>query len=127
MKKVLIVEDDQILVKMYRRKFLAREFEVDIARDGEEGITKMQTFQPDIVLMDIMMPKLSGLDALDRIKQDPSISHIPVIILTNLSTTDDAQAAFKKGAVNYFVKSNFTPTEIVEKVNETLQNKSSKS
>ena len=120
MAKVLIVEDDQFLSKMYGKKFQLAGYEVEIAMDGQEGLSKMRLTKPDIVLMDIMMPKLNGLDAIVQAKADALISNIPILVLTNLSNTDDATVAVKNGAVGYLIKSDFTPTQVVEKVKEFL-------
>ncbi|MCR4324318.1 MAG: response regulator [Candidatus Curtissbacteria bacterium] len=120
MAKVLLVEDDQFLQKMYQKKFQISGFEVEIAKDGEEGLSKMKALKPDIVLMDIMMPKLNGIDATAAAKSDETTRNIPIIILTNLSSTEDAQTAVKKGAVDFMVKSNFTPAQVVEKVKQVL-------
>jgi len=120
MAKILIVEDDAFLLKMYSKKFQVRGYEVDSATNGVDGIAKMQSFKPDIVLMDIMMPKLNGLEALDKIKLSPEIKNIPVIILTNLSSTVDAQTALSRGAVKYIIKSEYTPTQIVDAVEKNL-------
>lgn len=120
MAKVLIVEDDQFLSKMYCKKFQLAGYEVELAMDGQEGLTKMRLAKPDIVLMDIMMPKLNGLDAIAQAKADASIKNIPILALTNLSNTDDATVAVKNGAVGYLIKSDFTPTQVVDKVKEFL-------
>lgn len=120
MAKVLLVEDDQFLQKMYQKKFQISGFEVEIAKDGEEGLSKMKALKPDIVLMDIMMPKLNGIDATAAAKSDETTRNIPIIILTNLSSTEDAQTAVKKGAVDFMVKSNFTPAQVVEKIKQVL-------
>lgn len=120
MAKVLIVEDDQFLSKMYGKKFQLAGYEVEIAMDGQEGLSKMRLTKPNIVLMDIMMPKLNGLDAIAQAKADPLIKDIPILVLTNLSNTDDASVAVKNGAVGYLIKSDFTPTQVVDKVKEFL-------
>lgn len=120
MAKVLIVEDDQFLLRMYKKKFEVAGFEVEIAGDGEEGLLRMRTTKPDIVLMDIMMPKLNGLDAIVQAKADNLIKNIPVLVLTNLSNTDDAQSAVTNGALGYLVKSDFTPSQVVDKVKEII-------
>lgn len=125
MAKVLIVEDDQFLSKMYKRKFELAGYEVELALDGEDGLSKMRTTKPNIVLMDIMMPKLNGLDAIREAKGDPMIRNIPVMVLTNLSNTDDAAIAVKNGAIGYLVKSDFTPSQVVEKVKEIMATPSS--
>lgn len=123
MAKVLIVEDDQFLLRMYKKKFEIAGFQVEIAVDGEDGLNKMRSAKPDIVLMDIMMPKLNGLDAIAQAKQDSMIKNIPILVLTNLSNTDDAQNAVKSGALGYMVKSDFTPSQVVEKVKSILDSK----
>ena len=123
MVKVLIVEDDQFLSRMYGKKFQIAGFEVELASDGEDGLNKMKIFKPNIVLMDIMMPKLNGLDAITRAKADALIKDIPILVLTNLSNTDDASVAVKNGAIGYLVKSDFTPSQVVDKVKELLASK----
>ena len=114
MSKILIVEDDQFLSKMYAKKFQVSGFEVELAHDGQEALIKVASFVPDLILMDILMPKMNGLEALDKLKADPKTKHIPVIMSTNLSTSDDAETAMKKGAVKYVVKSEVTPTQLVQ-------------
>ena len=123
--KILIVEDDSFLLKMYSKKFELEGFEVQTAADGSEGLEKMKSFQPDLVLMDIMMPKMSGLEAMDKAKADPTTKNIPVLVLTNLSTTDDAEAAVKKGAVGFLVKSDVTPSQVLAKAKEILSKRHS--
>lgn len=120
MSKVLIVEDDPFLLKMYQKKFEIAGFEVQIAADGEEGLSKIKSFLPNIVLMDIMMPKLNGLEVVAKAKADPSLKSIPIIVLTNLSSSTDAKTAVEKGAVAYLVKSDYTPSQVVAKVKEIL-------
>ncbi len=119
--KVLIVEDDPIMAKIYIKKFQLAGFEVDSAQDGETGLNKVKTIKPDMVLMDVMLPKLNGIEAMVRAKADPDTANIPFLILTNLSTTDDADTAIKKGAVAYIVKSDVTPAQVVAKVKELLK------
>lgn len=120
MVKLLIVEDDLFLAKMYLKKFQIAGYQVDVAHDGVEALSKIKVFLPKVVLMDILMPKLNGLETLDIMKADPGIKNIPVIMLTNLSTTDDAETALNKGAVKYIIKSEVTPSEVVKVVAEIL-------
>ena len=121
--KLLIVEDDYFLLKMYKKKFENEGYEVFVAVDGKQGIEKAAEIMPDMILMDIMMPKLNGLDALDLLKKDEKTKNIPVVILTNLSTSDDADTALNKGAVKYIIKSDFTPSEVVKEVEEIVAKK----
>lgn len=119
--KILIVEDDLFLLKMYKKKFEVGGFIVEIAEDGLAGLEKMKSFAPNLVLMDIMMPKLNGIEALEKAKADPEISKIPILILTNLSTASDAETAVKKGAAGFMVKSDVTPSQVVEKTKAILK------
>lgn len=121
MAKVLLIEDDPLMIRMYQRKLLSDGFEVDAALDGEEGLVKVRSFRPDLVLLDIMMPKLNGLQVLERVKSDPTISKTPIIVLTNIgSSEDDINRGLELGAVAYLVKSYYRPDEVVAKVKEVL-------
>lgn len=121
MPKILIVEDDPFLLKMYNKKFQVEGFQVETAEDGISGLQKMKTFTPDLVIMDVMMPKLNGLEAVEKAKSDPATSNIPILILTNLSAATDAETAVKKGAVGFLVKSDTTPTQVITKVKTILK------
>lgn len=121
MAKILLVEDDPLMVRMYQRKLANDGFEVDVGVNGEEGLVKIRSFQPDLVLLDIMMPKLNGLQVLERMKADPTVASTPVIILTNLGgSQEDIERGLELGAVAYLVKSAYRPDEVVSKVKEIL-------
>ena len=120
MSKVLIIEDDPPYRKIYKRKFEVSGFVVEVAEDGEAGLQMMRQFQPDIVFVDLMMPKMDGFHFLDAAKSDPLLKNTPVIVLTNLSTTDDAQKVLQKGALDVMVKSDTEPNAIVEKARQVL-------
>mgnify|MGYP001619892369 CR=1 FL=1 len=121
MAKILLVEDDPLMIRMYQRKLLNDGYEVEIAVNGEEGLVKIRSFVPDLVLLDIMMPKLNGLQVLERMKADPSISKIPVVILTNLAgSQEDIERGLELGAVAYLVKSAYRPDQVLGKVKEVL-------
>lgn len=119
--KALLVEDDPFLLKMYQKKFEVANFEVQVASDGEEGIQQAKKFLPDIIMMDIMMPKVNGIQALEQLKSDPTFADTPIVILTNLSSTDDAGVAIQKGAIQYLVKSDYTPAQIVAVATKILK------
>lgn len=119
--KVLIVEDDPLISRMYERVFSFEGFEVEIARNGEEGIEKLKKIKPTMILLDIMMPKMSGIDVLREIKANPETRSIPVVVLTNLSGTKDAEKAIGMGAVKFIVKSENKPKQIVAQIKEILK------
>lgn len=118
--KVLLVEDDVELVKMYERIFALEGFELETAKDGDEGLEKARTAKPALILLDIMMPKLDGFQVLLRLKSKPETEGVPVIVLTNLSGVKDAQSALYIGALKYLVKSQYEPKQVVDIVKNVL-------
>lgn len=122
MVKIYIVEDDPLMIRMYEKVFRLNGYEVEMAFDGEEGLKKLNdmTEKPTVVLLDVMMPKKSGFEVLKEIKASPALKGLPVIMLTNLAGSDDAEKALSMGAVLYLVKSQYDPKEVVEKVKEII-------
>lgn len=120
MTKILIVEDDTMICRLYETAFQFEKFSVETANDGEAGLDKAKAFKPTLVLLDIMMPKMNGLQVLEKMKADPELKKIPVVVLTNLSGDSDSMTALSLGAVKYIIKSEFTPKEIVTQVKEIL-------
>lgn len=120
MSKILIVEDDPLMSRMYQKIFKFEGYDVDFATDGEEGLDKIRSTKPTLVLLDIMMPKLNGLEVLNKVKLDPELKSIPIVMLTNLAGTQDAEAALSKGAVKYIIKSENEPKQVVNMVKEIL-------
>lgn len=117
---LLIVEDDPLLVRMYQDKFIQEGHKVEVASNGEEGLAKIREARPDVILLDIMMPKMNGYTMLSRLKADPEIKNIPVIMLTNLSGEELALKGLEMGAVGYIVKGDFPPEVVVKKVKEVI-------
>lgn len=111
---VLIVEDDSILLRMYQRAFNFEGIDIETAVDGVEGLDKAKKVLPSLVLLDIMLPKRSGLSVLDELKKDPTTANIPVVVLSNLASEDDQKLAMEKGALEYIVKSGHDPKGVVE-------------
>lgn len=122
-KKILIVEDE---VSMHNslKEFLAGEgFAIADAFDGEEAIAKAAEEVPDLILLDIILPKKDGYEVLDSLKGDPKTKGIPVILLTNLESPEDIQRAFDKGAMTYLVKSDYELEDVAGKIRETLSDR----
>jgi DNA-binding response OmpR family regulator len=124
--KILLIEDDKMLLEMYTAKFTREGFDISTAENGSEGLKAAREMKPDMVLLDIIMPKLDGFATLKEIRKDEGIKDVPVILLTNLGQDQDIQKGKDLGADDYFVKANHTPTEIVEKVQDLLKKKGSK-
>ncbi len=119
--KLLLVEDEKMLADMYTTKFTMEGFDAQKAYDGAAGVAAAKEFIPDIILLDVIMPKLDGFGALKLLKEDPKTKDIPVILLTNLGQDEDIKKGKQLGAADYFVKANHTPAEVVVKVKQTLK------
>lgn len=117
---VLIIEDDQSLRQMYATAFSMAKFTVFTADDGITGCEELKDKRPDIVLLDIMMPNASGYHVLDFARQDPMLANIPIIVLSNLAGESYENEARAKGAIDYIIKSDVDPKEVIAKVNKTL-------
>lgn len=121
--KILFIEDDPFLSEIYMTKFEEVGYDIDISNDGEEGLKKIRENKPDIVLLDIVLPKRSGLEILEEIKNDSTLKHIPVLILSNLGMDQNFDKAKSLGAAGYLVKSQYTPSEVVAEVERILKAK----
>ena len=120
MKKMLIVEDDQIVGNIYRHKFQVEGFQVALATDGEAGLTAVKEIKPDVVILDLMLPKLNGVEILKKMRAEPTTKSIPVIVLSNAYLSSLVQEAWKAGANHCMIKASCTPKQLVELVNRTL-------
>jgi len=117
---VLLVEDDVFLTNIYKTKFEMEKFHVVHASNGEEGLDMAKKKNPDIILLDILMPKMDGFMVLEALKKDDATKDIPVILLTNLGQKDDVEKGLEMGAVDYLIKAHFKPSETVSKIKKIL-------
>lgn len=123
MAKIAIIEDDALLAEMYTQKFKKDGYQVVRAGDGEQGLRLIKQERPNLILLDIMMPKVNGLQVLQTLKADPDkqIKNTPVILLTNLARgMHDVNRGLELGAVAYLIKSQVKPADVVAKVKEVL-------
>ena len=120
MTKIAIIEDDAVISQMYRMKFEADGFEVSVADNGKSGIEMVQSFLPDIILLDLQMPEMTGEEALKHIRQQPWGKMTPVIILTNLGIEESPKSLKELGIHSYIVKAELTPSQVVARVKEAL-------
>ncbi len=116
MKKVLIIEDEEILCNLLQKKVSSAGYETYIARDGEEGIKKVREVQPDLVLLDIVMPKMGGFEVLEEMNKDEKLSSIPVVVVSNSGQPVEIDRAQKLGVKDWLVKTEFDPQEVMDKV-----------
>jgi two-component system phosphate regulon response regulator PhoB len=122
-KRILLVEDDQFQRQAEEALLRLRGFEVTIAVDGEDALRQLEKPErPDLIVLDLIMPKLNGFEVLKRVKANPETSAIPVIVLSNLSQESDRRQVLGSGAVDYLVKANMTLKEVVERIEAILTN-----
>lgn len=120
MTKVLLVEDDVALRDIYSARFTAENYDVVTASDGEMALTQAVKEKPDLIILDVMMPKISGFDVLDILRATPETKDTKVIMMTALSQTSDVDKGKTLGADEYLVKSEVTLTDVIEKAKEVL-------
>ncbi|HEX3857307.1 MAG TPA: response regulator [Verrucomicrobiae bacterium] len=120
MKKVLIIEDDQIVSNVYRNKLAVEGYRAETAPDGETGLKTMRIFKPDTIILDLMLPKMSGLDVIKQIRSEEEFSKIPIIVFSNTYLTNMIQEAWKAGATKCISKSNCSPKEVLDLVRHTI-------
>lgn len=120
MAKIVIVEDDSFLAQMYASKLKLEGHNVLLAADGEAGLALVARERPQLVLLDIMLPKKDGFFVLEEVRKTPALAQTPIILLTNLSQRKDVDRGLSLGANDYLIKSHFVPTEVVAKVNALL-------
>ena len=120
MKKILIVEDETAMAEVLRDEFALHQFEIVVAKNGEEAMKKLHSAKPDFVLLDLLLPKKDGFTVLKEMKADDELRDIPVVVLSNLGQDDDIKLAISLGAADYFVKAQHPIKEIIEKVQKYM-------
>lgn len=119
-KTILLVEDDRIIINIYKLKFGKLGFKVLIAYDGQEALDILTKEKPDVILLDLLLPKKDGFQVLTEIKANPATKDIPVVVASNLGQSEDIKRALKAGAEGYFVKSNVKIDDVVDTVQKAM-------
>jgi len=117
---ILLVEDDTFISGMYQTKLSMLGYTVRTAMDGEAGWAELEREAPDLILLDIVLPKKDGFEVLGNIRSSDKLKNLPVILLTNLGQKPDVQKGLELGADDYIIKAHFTPSEVVEKIEKML-------
>ncbi len=120
MKKILLIEDDQLFANVYRNRLLVEGFEVEVAGDGEAGLELTRSFRPDVILLDLILPKLPGVEFIKRIRLESEFQKLPLIVLTNTYLTSNVQDAWKAGATHCLTKANCTPKQVIRMIRKVL-------
>lgn len=114
--KILLVEDEKIIIDLLQKKLIAEGYEVSVARDGVEGLEKMKAAKPDLILLDIVMPKMGGFEVMEEMQKSPELKKIPVVIISNSGQPVELDRAIKLGAKDWLIKTEFDPQEVIDKV-----------
>lgn len=122
-KKLLLIEDEQYLFEMYKMKLEQEGYEVVAALDGEEGMKVAQKEKPDLILLDLVLPKMNGYEFLKKIRQDPKLKKIKIYILSNLGQDEEIDQGFKDGADGFMLKTNLTPGQLMENIKKIFAGK----
>ena len=123
MKKILLVEDDPFLIDIYTSKLEKEGFSVKISESGEDCFKKINQEKPDLILLDIILPKIDGWEVLKKIKSDENLKNIKIIILSNLYQKEDIEKGLSLGADKYLIKANYDPKEVIEEIKKILNKK----
>lgn len=126
MVRIAIVEDDPTISQMYRMKFEVEGFDIRMAKNGRVGVEVVKDFKPDVILLDLQMPEVDGLEALEMIRKNEESKTTPVVILTNLGEEEAPPEIHMLGVHSYIVKANFTPRQVVAHVKEIIDSEKSK-
>ncbi len=116
MKKIIIVEDEEILRNLLQKKLTAQGYDVDIAEDGQIGLSKIKENKPDLILLDIIMPNMGGFEMLEEMRKEEGLKDVPVIVVSNSGQPVEIDRAQKLGARDWLVKTEFDPQEVIDKV-----------
>ncbi|OGG08918.1 hypothetical protein A2154_02960 [Candidatus Gottesmanbacteria bacterium RBG_16_43_7] len=118
MKKILIIEDDPLIVKIYSTRLKADGYNVISAENGEEGIKVAEEQNPDVVVLDVMMPRVDGFAVLERLRKNEKLHRVPILIYSNLSNEEEIERAKKLDVTEFLVKANLSPTQMVAKIKQ---------
>ena len=120
-KKILIIDDEKLIVKAFKDHLSRKGYEIAVAFDGEEGFVKAKEFKPDLILLDILMPKIDGITLLKELKNNSATESIPVIMITNLESDENIKETKKLGSTVYLIKSNHDLSAISEEIEKTFK------
>ena len=115
-KKILLIEDEQLMIDLLERKLTQEGYKILVAKDGNEGLEKMRKEKPDLILLDIVMPRMGGFEVMEEMGKEEDLKNIPIIIISNSGQPVELDRAKELGAKDWLIKTDFDPQEVVEKV-----------
>ncbi len=120
-KKILIIEDEEIMYGLLERKLSGEGYEVRVAKDGVKGLEMIKQEKPNLILLDIIMPKMGGFEVMEEVRKDKELSEIPMIIISNSGQPVELDRAKKLGVKDWLIKTEFDPQEVIEKVKKQIE------
>jgi CheY-like chemotaxis protein len=121
MLKILLIEDEEIMIELLQKKLISEGYQVSVAKNGLEGLKKMKDEKPDLILLDIIMPKMGGFEVMEEMAKDQSLSAIPIIIISNSGQPVELGRAKELGAKDWLVKTEFDPQEVIDKIKKQME------
>jgi len=121
MKQILLVEDDPFLIDIYTTKFKESGFSVEVASSGEQALQKAKELNPDLIVLDIVLPQMDGWEILKEIKNEKGLKDLKIIMLSNLGQKEEVEKGINLGAVSYLIKAHYTPSQVVEEIKKVLK------
>ena len=121
MKKILIIEDEEVLSNLLQKKLNQEGYQVDITGNGQKGLEKIRKDKPDLILLDIVMPKMGGFEVMEELNKDKELKDIPIIVISNSGQPVELDRIKELGARDWLIKTNFDPQEVIDKVKKQLE------
>lgn len=115
-KKILLIEDEELIIDLLQKKLEKEGYEITVAQDGQAGLSKMKETKPDLILLDIIMPKMGGFEVMEEMGKSPELKAIPVIIISNSGQPVELEKAKALGAKDWLIKTEFDPQEVIDKI-----------
>jgi len=115
-KKILLIEDEKLMIELLEKKLIQEGYKISVAKDGKEGLDKMNETRPDLILLDIIMPQMGGFEVMEKMNKDTDLKKIPVIVISNSGQPVELDRAKRLGARDWLIKTEFDPQEVVDKV-----------
>ena len=120
-KKILLIEDEKVITELLSDRILREGYEVIVADNGEDGLRKIKENKPDLILLDIIMPKMDGFEVMEEKNKDPELRNIPVVIVSNSGQPVELDRAKELGAKDWLIKTEFDPQEVIEKIKKQIE------
>lgn len=122
MKQILLVEDDPFLIDIYSQKLAKAGFNIEVAKNGESALQSLRKRKPQLLILDIVLPGIEGWEILRKIKKDPRLASLKIVVLSNLGQKEEVEKGLRLGAIKYLIKAHYTPSEVIKEIKKVITN-----